>query len=86
MSILGSCYTTLDAKLFEDAATLLPGFIGAFILQLDYFNDFVVVSHITLKVCIFPNAQIFFFRVAHIEFCVKLHAKKYPESTALYGG
>ena len=27
LSILGSCYTTLDAKLFEDAATLLPGFI-----------------------------------------------------------
>ena len=26
LSILGSCYTTLDAILFEDAATLLPGF------------------------------------------------------------
>ena len=24
LSILGSCYTTLDAKLFGDAATLLP--------------------------------------------------------------
>ena len=27
LSILGSCYTTLDAKLFEDAATLLPVYI-----------------------------------------------------------
>ena len=26
--ILGNCYTTLDAKLFEDAVTLLPGYIG----------------------------------------------------------
>ena len=25
--IFGSCYTTLDAKLFEDTATLLPGYI-----------------------------------------------------------
>ena len=29
LSILGSCYTILDAKLFEDAATLLPGYTGA---------------------------------------------------------
>ena len=28
LSILGSYYTTLDAKLFEDAATLLPGYTG----------------------------------------------------------
>ena len=27
LSVLGSCHTTLDAKLFEDAATLLPDFI-----------------------------------------------------------
>ena len=30
LSILSSCYTTLDAKLFEDAATLLPGYFGAY--------------------------------------------------------
>ena len=26
LSILGSCYTTMDAKLFEDAATLFLGY------------------------------------------------------------
>ena len=31
LSIWGSCYTTLDAKLFEYAATLLPGFIGTYL-------------------------------------------------------
>ena len=31
LSILGSCYTTLDAKLFEDASTLLSGHIGTFL-------------------------------------------------------
>ena len=28
-SILGSCFTTLDAKLFKDAATLLPGYTSS---------------------------------------------------------
>ena len=32
--ILGSCYTTLDAKLLEDAATLLPGYIGTYLQSL----------------------------------------------------
>ena len=27
LSVVGSCYTTFDAKLFEDAATLLPAYI-----------------------------------------------------------
>ena len=30
------------------------------IFQWDHFNDFVIVSHIILKVRIFLNAQIFF--------------------------
>ena len=29
LSILGSCYTTFDGKLFENAATPLPGYIRA---------------------------------------------------------
>ena len=28
---LGSCYTTLDANLFEDAAALLLGYIGTYL-------------------------------------------------------
>ena len=27
LSILGNCYTTLDAKLFEEAATLFHGYV-----------------------------------------------------------
>ena len=30
LSILGTCYTTLDATLFEDAAMLLLGYIGTY--------------------------------------------------------
>ena len=39
-SILGSCYTTFDAKLFEDAATLLPGYIKVYVVAKirDYIN------------------------------------------------
>ena len=28
LSILSGCYTTLNAKLFEDAATLFPGYVN----------------------------------------------------------
>ena len=35
LSVLGSCHTTLDSKLFEGAAMLLPGYIGTLLrLQL----------------------------------------------------
>ena len=34
LSILGSCYSTLDSKLFKDAATLLPGYMY-FIVNVD---------------------------------------------------
>ena len=34
LSILGSCCTILDAKLFEDAATLHPGFMELYVNEL----------------------------------------------------
>ena len=42
MSSLGSFYTTLDAKMFEDAATLLPGYIvqnRAVFMNYDYWGQ-----------------------------------------------
>ena len=48
-----SCCTILDAKLFEDVATLLPGYIGTylhlyynFILIIVYYKVFIVISSI----------------------------------------
>ena len=32
--ISGSCYTKMDAKLFENAATLLPGYIERYFMQI----------------------------------------------------
>ena len=47
LSILGSCYTTLDANLFEDAATLLPGFIALLIV----ISEFCLRTRLYLDNC-----------------------------------
>lgn len=39
LSILGSGYTTFDAKFCEDAAMLFPGFIGTYQLKIITLNN-----------------------------------------------
>ena len=58
LSVLGSCYTTLDAKLFEDAATFLPGYIGTYpcIVHFDIHSVFTNIH--VLSVTLLPVTSV----------------------------